>query len=92
MPGTNAVIEWPRDFASLYPVPSDPVFGAVFPPQAKITLLAVNNLYVSLVVDYLKFLSLWISFILQPVYKGIFLNSSDIFKISTTEDACNDCG
>ena len=42
--------------------------------------------------DNLKILSLWISFILQPVYKGIFLSSSDIFKISTTEDACSDCG
>ena len=75
MPGTNGVIECPKLLARLYPLPSEPVLGAVFPPQAKTTLLAVNNLYSSLVVDNLNFFPLWISFILQFVYKGIFLSS-----------------
>ena len=40
MPGTNGVIECPKLLARLYPLSSEPVLGAVFPPQAKTTLLA----------------------------------------------------
>ena len=43
--------ECPNSFANLYPEPSEPVFGADFPPQAKITFLHVNKLFSSLVVD-----------------------------------------
>ena len=79
--------ECPKSFANLYPEPSEPVFGADFPPQAKITFLHVNKVYSSLVVDNLKFLFLWIVFTLQFVNKGISFSSIDNLKRSTTDEA-----
>lgn len=37
--GNNSVIEWPSDFAKVYPSPVEPVWGTLVPPVAIIKLL-----------------------------------------------------